>query len=101
MEFLDFVKPEGEYVPKWGKGLWEIKEEIKWRVEQNPKLKDIVVIIAGSDIQEGKKYCQEVLDEIMQYNPKIYSAIPEYSQTEGDEKDEEIRIEEELSLIHI
>ena len=59
-----------------------------WRVEQNSSIQDIVVIIAGNDIQWGKKYCQEVLDEIMKYSPKIYSAIPKYSQNDGDERDE-------------
>ena len=90
-EFWEVVKPEGEYVPKWGKGLWEIREEIKWRTEQNPNIKNIIVIIAGNDIAYGKKHCQKVLDETMEYNPKSYSAIPEYSQSDEDVKDKELR----------
>ena len=58
-EFWNEIQPEGVYVPKWGKGLWEMKEEIKWRLENDPDLTDIVVIIAGNDIQYGKQQCQE------------------------------------------
>ena len=65
----------------------EIKEEIEWRVKENPNIAAIVVIIAGNDIKHGKRYCQELLDNIKQFNPKIYSAIPKYSRKFGDAQD--------------
>ena len=60
-------------------------------IELSPK--NIVVFCAGNDIYWGKTYCEKVLKEIMEeHNPKIYSAIPEYSKSAGDQKDEEERI---------
>ena len=69
----------------------DIKQNIEWKLSENPDIKKIIVIIAGNDIKYGKKYCKVQLEEIMKMNPrpKIYSAIPKYSQNDGDEKDKE------------
>ena len=66
---------QGKYVPRWGKGFKEIKENIEWEIEENPKIKNIIVLIAGNDIKRGKKYCQEQLNEIMKFNPKYTASF--------------------------
>ena len=85
---LNNAKAKGKYMPSWGQGLKAMRENIESEIESNPEIKDIVIIIAGNDIQYGKKYCQEEIDKIMKFNPKIISVIPEYSQCDGDEQDE-------------
>ena len=75
-------------------GFEAIDEQIKEEMKKNPSIKDIVIIIAGNDIQFGKKYCQIWLNEVMKHRPTIYSVIPNYSRNDRYYKDLEDEQEE-------